>query len=285
MRKSWSACGGGTASARQAVSRWEQGAALPDAAKLLPCARLFSVTTDWLLDDSQGWEAQEPAPESPVSQGVWKWYLAGGIVTGAGTLGLVVMGILSAVYPAVFTEAGMGWVHVYTGLIGFLKAHSVEWLFALWAAVTLAGLWLLAQPSIRRRERTASRFSPYYAAGVAVSLYGVGQTAWYVQQGKTEDLPLLALFLGGGVGRRAPVPGAGPAAGAPPSAAGAADRPALHRRSGGGRPADGGGRFRPGGAGLPCGAVFPLCRCHDRASSWQAEAVRSHGRTRPAPFR
>jgi len=27
---------------RQAVSRWEQGAALPDAAKLLPCARLWN---------------------------------------------------------------------------------------------------------------------------------------------------------------------------------------------------------------------------------------------------
>ena len=33
---------------RQAVSRWEQGAALPDAAKLLPCARLFSVDVEWL---------------------------------------------------------------------------------------------------------------------------------------------------------------------------------------------------------------------------------------------
>ena len=31
---------------RQAVSRWEQGAALPDAAKLLPCARLFSVDAE-----------------------------------------------------------------------------------------------------------------------------------------------------------------------------------------------------------------------------------------------
>ena len=186
---------------RQAVSRWEQGTALPDAAKLLPCARLFRVSVDWLLDDSQGWETQEPAPEPPASQGVWKWYLAGGIVTGTGVLGLVVMGVLSAVYPAVVSEAPVGveWVHVYTGLIGFLKAHSVEWLFALWAAVTLAGLWLLAQPSIRRRERTASRFSPYYAAGVAVSLYGVGQTTWYVQLGRTEDLPLLALSLAAAV--------------------------------------------------------------------------------------
>ena len=70
---------------------------------------------------------------------------------------------------------------------------------ALWAAVALAGLWLLAQPPIRRREQTASQFSSWYAAGVAVGLYGVGQTAWYVQLGKLRDLPLLALFLAAAV--------------------------------------------------------------------------------------
>ena len=186
---------------RQAVSRWEQGTALPDAAKLLPCARLFRVSVDWLLDDSRDWEAQEPAPEPPASQGVWKWYLAGGIVTGAGALGLVAMGILSAVFPAKVpeTQVGDAWAPVYTGLAGFLKRYGVEWLFALWAAVALAGLWLLAQPSIRRREQTASQFSSWYAAGVAVGLYGVGQTAWYVQLGKLRDLPLLALFLAAAV--------------------------------------------------------------------------------------
>ena len=60
---------------RQAVSRWEQGTALPDAAKLLPCARLFRVSVDWLLDDSQGWETQEPAPEprppKAFGSGIW----------------------------------------------------------------------------------------------------------------------------------------------------------------------------------------------------------------------
>lgn len=30
---------------------------------------------------------------------------------------------------------------------------------------------------------------------MAAALYGVGQTAWYVQLGKTRDLPLLVLFL------------------------------------------------------------------------------------------
>ena len=183
---------------RQAVSRWEQGTALPDAAKLLPCARLFRVSVDWLLDDRQGWEQQESAPEIPASPGDGKWYLAGGIVTGGGVLGMVVMGILSAVFPAVVTEAGMEWVRVYDGLTGFLKAHGVEWLFALWAAVTLAGLWLLAQPSLRKRNLKSSRFSPWYAAGVAAALYGVGQTAWYVQQGRRDLLPLV-FFLAAAV--------------------------------------------------------------------------------------
>ena len=192
---------------RQAVSRWEQSAALPDAAKLLPCAKLFSVNVEWLLDDARNWEDQaqsaEPAQETETraAHGDRRWYIAGGIVTGAGALGLVVMGIFSAVFPAVVSEApvGVDWVHVYTGLAGFLKLHGVEWLFALWAAAALAGLWLLAQPALRRREGVAARFSRRYAAGVAAALYGVGQTAWYVQLGKTRDLPLLALFLAAAV--------------------------------------------------------------------------------------
>lgn len=36
---------------RQAVSRWEQGTAMPDAANLLQLSRLFGVTTDYLLHD------------------------------------------------------------------------------------------------------------------------------------------------------------------------------------------------------------------------------------------
>ena len=191
---------------RQAVSRWEQGTALPDAAKLLPCARLFSVSVEWLLDDARGWEDRAPetaAQEAAASAwpGDRPWYIAGGIVTGAGVLGLVAMGILSAVYPAVVSETPLGvdWVRVYDGLAGFLRLHNVEWLFALWAAVALAGLWLLAQPSVRKEGQKNSRFSPWYAAGVAVTLYGVGQTTWYVQQGKMKDLPLLALFLAAAV--------------------------------------------------------------------------------------
>ena len=267
---------------RQAVSRWEQGAALPDAAKLLPCARLFSVDVEWLLDEEQDGEDRLSAAEflqgteRPSVHRDWPWYIAGGIVTGAGSLGMVTMGILSAVFPVVVSEApaGVEWVRIYTGLAGFLKAHGVEWLFALWAAVALAGLWLLAQPPIRRREQTASQFSSWYAAGVAVGLYGVGQTAWYVQLGKLRDLPVLALFLaaavwctvrqfwrlGGGAGRD-------------PQAAGTDHCPAIHRRTGSPSPADGGGGLWPGGAGAPYWGVFHLRCSHNLEAVRQGKAL------------
>lgn len=199
---------------RQAVSRWEQGTALPDAAKLLPCARLFHVSVEWLLDESQAWEdrtdtATKAAKETePAAQRDWIWYLAGGIVTGVGVLGMVVMGILSSVYPVVLMEspAGVSWTRVYTGVIAFLKEYDVEWLFALWAAAALAGLWLLAQP-VLRRERFSVPVFCLYAAGTAAAVYGFGQTAWWVQQGKSGDLLLMAASGGSSFLRGAAVSG------------------------------------------------------------------------------
>lgn len=188
---------------RQAVSRWEQGTALPDAAKLLPCARYFGVSVDWLLDDERAWEELTESGGTTAGKatcavtGSWRWYLAGGIVTGVGVLGMAVMGILSSLFPVVLEEAPVGveWVRVYTGLIAFLKGNSVEWLFALWAAVTLTGIWLLAQPVLRRKGRPVVGISPWYAAGTAAGAYGCGQAAWWVQQGKMNDLPVMAFFL------------------------------------------------------------------------------------------
>lgn len=52
---------------RQAVSRWEQGTALPDAGNLLKLRQRFGVSLDWLLDDSQGWEnLTDGAPTAPT---------------------------------------------------------------------------------------------------------------------------------------------------------------------------------------------------------------------------
>ena len=39
---------------RQAISKWETGEATPEVGKLVLLARLFGVTTDWLLSDDEG---------------------------------------------------------------------------------------------------------------------------------------------------------------------------------------------------------------------------------------
>lgn len=193
-----------------------------------------------------------------------------------GSLGMVTMGILSAVFPVVVSEApaGVEWVRIYTGLAGFLKAHGVEWLFALWAAVALAGLWLLAQPPIRRREQTASQFSSWYAAGVAVGLYGVGQTAWYVQLGKLRDLPVLALFLAAAVW--CTVRQFWRLGGEPDETRRRQERiiALLYTvAQGSPSPADGGGGLWPGGAGAPYWGVFHLRCSHNLEAVRQGKAL------------
>ena len=50
---------------RQAVSRWEQGTALPDAGNLLKLRQRFGVSVDWLLEDAKSWEAQADRPVAP----------------------------------------------------------------------------------------------------------------------------------------------------------------------------------------------------------------------------
>jgi transcriptional regulator with XRE-family HTH domain len=55
---------------RQAVSKWEIGSAQPDLANIVALAKVFGVTTDWLLTDDEPEAAPEKPPEpskTPVS--------------------------------------------------------------------------------------------------------------------------------------------------------------------------------------------------------------------------
>ena len=109
---------------RQAVSRWEQGTALPDGGKLLPCARQFGVSVDWLLDEGQGWEAQRSKAKGMTvhQQGIVR--TVSGAVLGAGLfvlLELLVVGSSSNIYVS---ENGKK----FTGVAAFVRYYHVEWL-------------------------------------------------------------------------------------------------------------------------------------------------------------
>ena len=53
---------------RQAISRWENGTALPDAQNVLQISKLFNVTTDYLLNDDYESDSDIPAVQTAAKE-------------------------------------------------------------------------------------------------------------------------------------------------------------------------------------------------------------------------
>ena len=149
---------------RQAVSRWEQGTALPDAGNLLKLRQRFGVSVDWLLEDAKGWEALEGKPAAQTAcesartasqpekrKNILPW----AVPLGISAFGLLLLGIFASVFPAEYVIGAAMEVgkearppEVYTGLAGFLKCNNLFWLFWLCVIVAIgslaAGFWQAA---------------------------------------------------------------------------------------------------------------------------------------------
>lgn len=92
---------------RQAVSRWETGAAMPDTEKVVELSRLFSVTTDYLLLPERTEPETLPTAESlpqesvfvdPVVERRRKFRIGFGIAAAA-------LGLLAAVAALFLTQS------------------------------------------------------------------------------------------------------------------------------------------------------------------------------------
>ena len=131
---------------RQAVGRWESGAAKPDADKIIAVCDLFGVSADYLLrDHAAGLAATDGEAETERSKGfplmdalrgmsVPQW-ISLGLIT-AGALILVILKINSGrhyVYG--------NFVRSYISLDDYLYDRQLYWLFFL--GVGLAGTGLL----------------------------------------------------------------------------------------------------------------------------------------------
>ena len=53
---------------RQAISRWENGTALPDAQNILQISKLFHVTTDYLLNEDYESDRDIPAVKTATAE-------------------------------------------------------------------------------------------------------------------------------------------------------------------------------------------------------------------------
>lgn len=101
---------------RQAVSRWETGAAVPDTEKVIQLSRIFQVSTDYLLldeiEEPTEWEKERPEPaETPLKQDAVserrrRFRIAFGAVLAA--LGLAV-GVTALFLTQAYADSLMEW--------------------------------------------------------------------------------------------------------------------------------------------------------------------------------
>lgn len=144
---------------RQAVSRWEQGSAQPDAGNLFQLSRLFQVSADYLLDDTLDQPCQPAAP--PAADPLKKRRLAGLVLAAVGLLGNLVIYILSRIIAVTVTttyhidqiqqsyqsnETVHSWKY-------FIQVYDLESLTALFCFLLVGGvaLVLVSWPPVRSR--------------------------------------------------------------------------------------------------------------------------------------
>lgn len=130
---------------RQAISKWELDAALPDTANVIALSRLFDVSTDYLLKDDMEIPIENVAKKPSGKR------LAGIICGSVGTLGLAAIYIISrcvpVMIPQVQYENGVEftmWDGSVTDidLIQFIEQHKLHGLLGLFAALIVAGILL-----------------------------------------------------------------------------------------------------------------------------------------------
>ena len=141
---------------RQAVSRWESGAAKPDADKIIAICDLFGVSADYLLRDQySGEESGEHPDKQPVTAlgaKVQSLTLRQWSALGAAIAGGLVLFVLKLIY--IFKDTNYSYHNGYAHYQGFRAFLRMEELFFIWFIAMLAfvgGLiFLFVWPMIRK---------------------------------------------------------------------------------------------------------------------------------------
>lgn len=146
---------------RQAVSRWESGAAKPDADKLIAVCDLFGVSADYLLRDIPGGQEQ-PLPAIVTQKTGSSPWLSWGM-TAFGAVTLFVLRILASInrtyiVPAAELNLETGeeiiFPGYYTGFRYYLTSNGLEWLAWLAVSALLIGAGRILWLKYRARKNT-----------------------------------------------------------------------------------------------------------------------------------
>ena len=104
----------------------------------------------WIMNNEAEETSIKPFPSQAAPQKTAKkknhfHIIVAGIISGLGAIGLLIIGILSSVYPAVIYDPPQGEVRaiVATGFTAFLKLHNITWLFILCCALVICGVVIM----------------------------------------------------------------------------------------------------------------------------------------------
>ena len=126
---------------RQALSKWESGASVPDTENVVALSRLFGVSTDYLLLENGETTAQAaptaaPSAESkwPIMRIVWLFTMILAI------LGKIALRIWASTLPPTVVYNGSDRVGELNGMRNLTETYDVGWLIFLTWFLLLLGL-------------------------------------------------------------------------------------------------------------------------------------------------
>ena len=136
---------------RQAISKWETGA-IPDMDNVIKIGRYFDCSLDYLMNNETEDHVLKEVPHGIVDGKGKNPKISlriAGLISGLGATGLLILGILSSVFPAIVYDPPQGEVRaiIATGFKAFLMLHNLTWLFVLCGVALLGGLcvWLVCR--------------------------------------------------------------------------------------------------------------------------------------------
>lgn len=146
---------------RQALSKWESGAAIPDTENVLQISKLFSVSTDYLLNDEYDVDNDIPAVQTKskalTKRGSERMYaVIGGIVSAIGAAGVLIMAIWGSISSATISNPSAeadGLATIKTGLPAFLKLNNIGWLFALCVVLFFIGIFIVVFSKLQSYQK------------------------------------------------------------------------------------------------------------------------------------
>ena len=132
---------------RQAITKWENGTAMPEVEKVLALSEFFHVTTDYLLKDAIEIPEPEMQPATPKRAKLSRYIKVGAVFLAAAALAGITLLILSRSFP-VYSLSGNG-----STLMVFLKYHEIQYVGYMVAAIGCVGLVLILAEVVMRVRR------------------------------------------------------------------------------------------------------------------------------------